>query len=618
MREKIKKLLRGNWLVTWLKETPPGLFILCVCLIAFGLSLPFTLSGYVVDDHYFRMIFQGAPGMPEISFHFMDMFAFLSADEDLRQKLLDRGALPWWTPPGAQVKFFRPLTVLTHYADYVAWNGTAWVDHLHSSLWYVLVAGAVAVLYRRLITPAWTAALAALLYAIEDAHALPAGWLSNRNALLCTFFGVVALLGHHHWRERQSVLGVVIAVPALVLGLLSGEAAVGIGGYLLAYALFLDRGTWFNRFATLVPYGVVVVVYRIYYKLAGFGVEGSRIYLDPASEPLQFLREFPRNLLFLMQGQFGTPESTLPQFIPPPFVYIYGALAVAFLGWCAWSLAPLIRSDRTAQFWIVGTVVSAVPVCAVFAQDRLLMFPSIGAMGLIAQFVAGYRERAPWVRERRAWRGPAKVLVWYFCVVHLVLAPMFFLVQAGLMTNTNAVSARLSRSAGIDPGVAEDTYIIINTIHDNLAIGFALARSSMGDPAPKHTRALSAGPRAIKVTRVDERTIALEPEGGFFPAKYGQLIRDIRDYPFEMGDTVTVEGMTVEVKKVLPDGRPKVIHFRFEKPLEHPQYRTVTWRDSLYIPVNLPPAGESITIPGVRELEALEAWWSGDKESVDS
>jgi hypothetical protein len=34
------------------------------------------------------------------------------------------------------------------------------------------------------------AGMAALLFAVEDAHSMVAGWIANRNALLCLVFGV--------------------------------------------------------------------------------------------------------------------------------------------------------------------------------------------------------------------------------------------------------------------------------------------------------------------------------------------------------------------------------------------------------------------------------------------
>ncbi len=66
--------------------------------------------------------------------------------------------------------------------------------HLHSLLWLGALVVAAALLYRRILGPTWVAGLAALLYAVDDAHAAPAAYIANRNALIATCFGVLCLL----------------------------------------------------------------------------------------------------------------------------------------------------------------------------------------------------------------------------------------------------------------------------------------------------------------------------------------------------------------------------------------------------------------------------------------
>jgi len=62
--------------------------------------------------------------------------------------------------------------------------------------------GVVAMFYRQLMLSAWLAGLAALLYTIDDAHSMVAGWVANRNASLMLLFGVLALMAHVRWRRE--------------------------------------------------------------------------------------------------------------------------------------------------------------------------------------------------------------------------------------------------------------------------------------------------------------------------------------------------------------------------------------------------------------------------------
>ena len=73
--------------------------------------------------------------------------------------------------------------------------------YLHSLAWLGALLGAVAWLYRRIEAAALTAGLAALLYAVDHVHGPAVAWLSNRNALIATFFGVLALIAHDRARK---------------------------------------------------------------------------------------------------------------------------------------------------------------------------------------------------------------------------------------------------------------------------------------------------------------------------------------------------------------------------------------------------------------------------------
>ncbi len=98
--------------------------------------------------------------------------------------------------------------------------------HIQSILWFALACAAAGALYRRFMTPAWVAGLAALLYALDDARGIGVGWLSGRNALLTILCGFFVLLCHDRWRRDGWRVGPFLSVRALAMGLLSGEAAL--------------------------------------------------------------------------------------------------------------------------------------------------------------------------------------------------------------------------------------------------------------------------------------------------------------------------------------------------------------------------------------------------------
>ena len=68
--------------------------------------------------------------------------------------------------------------------------------HVHSLLWFVLLLFLVTKFYRRILGPTWLAGLAVLLFAVEDGHGSPVGWICNRNILIAASFGIGCLIAH--------------------------------------------------------------------------------------------------------------------------------------------------------------------------------------------------------------------------------------------------------------------------------------------------------------------------------------------------------------------------------------------------------------------------------------
>ena len=117
--------------------------------------------------------------------------------------------------------------------------------------WFVVVVGR---LYRQLLPAAWTSAIAGAMFALDAAHGGTAGWLVNRSALMGAVFTILALSLHHRQRSGEGLRFGFGAWACFALALLSAELSLGILGYLVAYALFLERCSWLRRVASLAPY----------------------------------------------------------------------------------------------------------------------------------------------------------------------------------------------------------------------------------------------------------------------------------------------------------------------------------------------------------------------------
>ncbi|MGQ0736318.1 MAG: hypothetical protein ACT4QD_22020 [Acidobacteriota bacterium] len=225
------------------------------------LTAPALAAGLAADDYIHRAMYIGSPGFPSDPF---DIFAFIR-DGPPRVAELQRVGLPWWSSPDLKLAFWRPVTALTHAADYALWPDAPWLMHFHSIAWYLAIVLVAGVLFRRISTVPMHAGLAVSAYGLSHTHVMPVLFLANRNALVCVFFGLMALILHHRWRQQGNRRAAILAPLSLLIALLSNEGAVAVGAYLLAYACFLDPGSRRARAFSLVPAAVVVLAWRTLY-----------------------------------------------------------------------------------------------------------------------------------------------------------------------------------------------------------------------------------------------------------------------------------------------------------------------------------------------------------------
>jgi hypothetical protein len=577
----------------WLDR--PGVLII-LPVIALLLTLPSLFIGFTTDDHYFKMLFQDCPGLPELDQSKFSTFQFFEDDPKLRQMRLERGLLPWWANEHGRLSFMRPLTSLTHWIDWQLFGNKAWLMHLNSVLMYAAVVLAVTLLYRRLHQPLWVAGLAALFYAVDDAHGMPVGWISNRNALLTTLFSVLVLIFHDRWRRDHWKPGPFLACISLGLGLLSGEAGVAVGGYLFAYALLLDKSSLIRRFLALAPYGVIVVIWRVAYRAYGFGAYGSATYVDPVSETGLFLSNTLKHIPILLGGQFALPDSSLWIFAPPLIALIWLILAIAIMLLIAVLLLPSIRHHRLARFWLLGMLLSLLPSCATVPQDRLLIMSGLGGMGLLAIFFQDMLEKPAWLPQSGPWFRIARIAAPLWVIIHLLLSPLLLTANAVMPGQLEKSARRAVDSLPSHPEIAEETLIIVHNLSDVMAVGIPIYRSSLQQPVPKHTWLLSAGNQGVEVSRPDSQTLIVVPDGGFLTKPWAQIYQSPEKFPMKVGEQTVLSGMVAEIMEMDKGGRPAVVKYTFTKILEDPTLHWVVWNDIDYVPFLLPQVGETTTI----------------------
>ncbi len=570
--------------------------------IGIGLCLPAIGTGFNGDDYFHRAILEEIDEFARRADPILDLFVFVP-DDDRRDWMLSPGFLPWWTDPAINIGFLRPITATTHALDHALWPDLPSLHHVHSLLWFGLALLLVGTLYRRVHGATATAGLAALFFAVEDAHVMPAAWMANRNAVLTLACAAAVVILHQRWRRSRRPMDAVPPLAVLTVGLLCGEATLGAVAYVTAWQLTLDRGPWVRRLGALVPYAVLVLVWRAAYDLMGYGATGSGLYVDPGQQPVAFLVALAERWPLMMAGQwFQIPVDVWAVFHREQQIGMSVVGGVLCLGVLA-LLWRLLRERPEARFWALGMALSLVPVCAAFPMNRLLIHAGIGAFALLAMLVASVGllggERSDGGRVRR-------LAAWGLILMHGPLAALFLLANAATLPAFGALFAIGAEAAPMDEQLEDQTLIFVNgNEFPAVYTGIIRALDETG-PVPGRVAILAPMHNDDTVLREDDHTLVVTVDGGMFANAFDRLMRS-PEAPFAAGERIASPDFDVHVRSVTDDGRPSVIAFRFHEPLESARYRWMCWRAEGLVPYSVPPVGESEFLPMVPLLDAAMA-----------
>ncbi len=593
--ERLTRWLGARW--------APAVMVVC----GLALASPALTADFTADDHIHRLISRPDPGVAGVSSRPLDLFVFASGSPDDARALRDVGIYPWWTDVEVHMAFWRPLTSATHAVDHELWPDDATPMLAHNLVWLALALAVVWRCYRRFLPDRWIAVLALGLYAVDDARGPVVGWIANRNALVALALAVPVLLVHDRWRRDGWTPGRWLGPLLLAFSLGAGEASLAIVAYLVAHALWLDRGPARARLLALAPYAAVVVAWRVVYQLLGYGVAGSGVYLDPGADPIGFVAVAAQRLPLLLLGQLGLPWSDLASLYPLLGAGVLATMvvvALAVLAAIGLACARLLRVDPVSRFFATGMVLAAVPVASTFPADRLLGFVGLGAMGLVAQLLAAAMRRRELLGSGRARRAVAISVAAVMVLVHVVLAPPLLLLRSRSMVTIARLLDRADAGIPGDPGVADQTVIIASAPSDAFGGYIPLMRAARRQVRPAHLYWLATGSAAVMLERLDTHTLRVAPDGGFLGHEIDHMLRTPAR-PFAVGEQIVLSGLTIEIETVTADGRPRTVLAHFERELEDPGLVWRRWERTTYVPYQPPAVGGHDTLPAADLLGLL-------------
>jgi hypothetical protein len=569
---------------------------LVVAILAFVAMLPALTGGWQMDDYFQRCTLLGYGDTRPIQV----FEPYLDRQHNLAQMAF--GTMPWWGSPDMHQVFFRYASTISMMLDYRLWPNHSALMHLHSLLWLFAAVLAAALLYREVMGATWIAGLAALMYALDGAHAVPAEYLANRNALIACCFGFLSLLTFVRWRNHGHSHDRWVSVLMLALSLSAYEMGVATAAYLFSYALIVDRDGIRERVVRLIPHGAMLGAWALIYKLGNFGSHGSGFYLDPLHNPIGFATLFCQRAAFLLMGQWTpVPAEMGMAYAPGSSAALHLTIfAFAIVALLVLLLIPVVLRDRIAGFWALGALLSLVPIAAVGPENRVLGFVGLGSMALLAQLTEFVLARSS-VAIPRVWKGFAWAATLILLLNHLIAAPFLGLARIAYQANVNSRLDRAMASVPSDPQLASQDLVLINPADQVYLVGEIWAVKRLANSAmPRHIRELSAG-GTLEVTRVGPRSLQVRFPAGFFSNDFSRYLRNPNER-LSAGQHFELPGLSVTVESIDEHGDPAEVLYEFPVPLEDSSLRWIRWHDGVYVPWTLPSVGQTETFSPERGI----------------
>jgi hypothetical protein len=406
-------------------------------------------------------------------------------------------------------------------------------------------------------------------------------------------FGIAAILLHVKSVETKNSLHRALALLAFACALLSSEFGLSASVWLFAWTLILDKDKLLTRFIRLVPYGMLMLCWAIIYKMGNHGVYGSGFYMDPTSNPIEYLGAFLEkaptalfnSIFHIPAGIFGSGKLWQPGW----FISIVMVSLLLFI------IRSKLTTPRT-QFFLLGSFLSLIPIAAGSSGARTLAFVSLGTLSLTASVLH------QWVYSKFATKSDKRLS-------HFFLWPVIILtvISIGTLPVVSVIYRNHNLDNYFNPAIklpiteadVDSTVVLINPNSVLYSIFYPLARSYEGltQPGSFYTMA-SSKKRELYLKRDAGNSFVLttESDTGFLAEPAAYFMRS-KEETFLEGQLIKYPGLTIEVLSLLEDGRPASIRAIFDGPLESDNLKLIFCEGRDFHTLTPPALGESVTIP---------------------
>jgi protein O-mannosyl-transferase len=262
---------------------------------------------------------------------------------------------------------YRPVAMLWFMANYQIFGMVLPWWHLTSLLLHLVAVLLVYQVGLKLLREPWTAALAALLFALHPIHVEAVSYVSASTDLLAAVFMLLSFLAYSRFREQPSSRWYLLAsLLAAALAMLSKETGAILPLVLVAYEVTREREpgaqSWAKQLVWTLPFFSLVVAYAAVRSLGNLGP-------GPGADRLSALWDLPlllvvylRNLLWPLQLSFFYPVDWTSQYTFGKCIAIVLVFATAVFLWKRYKERPGMRLQL---LWTA--ILFIIPLACVFA-----------------------------------------------------------------------------------------------------------------------------------------------------------------------------------------------------------------------------------------------------------
>ncbi|MBP6739035.1 MAG: hypothetical protein KA146_03540 [Leptospiraceae bacterium] len=573
-------------------------FILYLLLLVALFTSGYLNLGYMIDDYTHKWYFSQEHPAGAIP----NLFNFIDGNIAHNQDKIHQGIFPWWTSSELKISFFRPISSISHWLDYSLWADSLFIMHAHSIALYIVYIFLLNVFFHSFLESTVLANISTFIFALDESRAMPVGWLSNRNSIIGSIFGILTLYFLHKSRKVKPYYRL-LSYIFFPLALLSAESSVGIVFYLFSYFLCMEEKPFLKRLISYLPYLFIFIGWLGYYKSNGFGSYGTSFYTDPAKDTFSFLGNTFHYLPYYVNGLFGYPPAEFR------FILSYNAKNFFHLYAIVYAILMILLfkyqwKEKINRFFIVGCALSFLPLLGVSPDNRHLMLPGIGGSVILASFILSN------IDNRLL--SVQKVVAVYFILLHIVFAPFLLAFNSVYLKTLKAKTDNLRN--GI-PTSNEKTVICLTGNAFYTGERGTIRAIAEGKKNPPRVYVISSAFQGLTIKVVNDKTILLRQEGGFLldpskTVKTGKILnpngalqlvdfqyRNLKQFPIPLGYKVDYSDYSLVVSEMDPMTQlPSEIKITLTYSLKSDKYLFMVYQNERYNEFVFPEEGKEIFV----------------------